>query len=96
METEHLDSKDDGPSIAYRPKRRTGPKTQGTNRTSKATPKKRPVKLMMEPQVYEILVVHSLRQGMNLSEMVSDLVVKHLTQWTVHAKPGPRGTAEAG
>lgn len=77
------------PSIAYKPKRRTARVTKGTGKT-KIAPNKRPVKLMLESDVYEALVIHGLRRGENLSDLVSSLVRSHLTDWVLHARPGTR------
>ena len=81
------------PAIAYKPRRRNASQAKGQTR-QKATPTKRPVKLMIEADAYESLVLHGLRRGESLSDLVTDLVRKHLTDWVIHAKPGPRGAGE--
>jgi hypothetical protein len=83
---------EDKPSIAYRPQGQQGQRGRRPKAT-KAQSTKRPVKLSLETEVYERLVVHGLRRGMNLSELVSDLAIKNLNDWIVHAKPGPRSEA---
>ncbi len=76
---------DNAASSPYLPKRRKGASKP------KATSTKRPVKLMLETAEYEALVVHSLRRGLNLSELVGELIRKGLTDWSIHARPSQRG-----
>jgi hypothetical protein len=78
----HTDGEAKGASTPYLPKRRKGASKP------KATSTKRPVKLMLDTAEYEALVVHSLRRGLNLSELVGELIRKNLTEWSIHARPG--------
>ncbi len=80
------------PSIAYKPKRRGARQGKG-NSKQKVAVTKRPVKLMLETDVYEAMVITGLRSGENLSQLVSNLVRTHLTRWVVHSRPGPRSEA---
>jgi hypothetical protein len=80
---------DNGDSSPYLPKRRKAIQAKGTSKP-KATQTKRPVKLMLETAEYETLVVHSLRRGLNLSELVGELIRKNLTEWSIHARPGQK------
>jgi hypothetical protein len=88
--TQHTSGDDNVVSSPYLPKRRKGVQSKGPGKP-KSVPTKRPVKLMLETAEYETLVVHSLRRGMNLSELVGELIRKNLTEWSIHARPGTRG-----
>ena len=81
------------PAIAYQPRRRKDKQTTRAGRTSKPTPTKRPVKLMIDADAYEVMVIHGLRRGENLSELVTNLVRTHLNEFVVHRKPGPQTEA---
>jgi hypothetical protein len=81
----------DVPSIGMRPqgnkgKRLKAHKPGGANG-------KRALKLSLSNDVYERLFIHALRRNQNLSEVVEDLANKHLNEWILHAKPGPRSEA---
>jgi hypothetical protein len=52
---------------------------------------KRALKLSIEAETYERLVVESLKSGLNLSELVDKLAREHCNNWVLHAKPGPKG-----
>ena len=82
-------TQDHKPSIAYRSQGRRGtrakaPKTTGT---------KRPLKLSVGDEVYERLAVHAMRRKQTISEVVADLAMKHLNDWSIHARPGPKSEA---
>jgi hypothetical protein len=85
-------TEDPGPSIDFRYKgrRATPAKRASGKKATKAAPK-RAVKLMLEDEVYEVLAVHGIRRKLNLSALVSALVREHLTDWSVHARPGSKG-----
>lgn len=83
----------EGPAIAYRPRGRTDKPTPRAGRPTKLVTK-RPVKLMIDAAVYESMVVHGLRRGENLSELVEGLVRRHLNDFVVHRKAGPKGGEE--
>jgi hypothetical protein len=87
--TQHTSGDDNGVSSPYLPKRRKGVSSKGASKP-KTTQTKRPVKLMLDTAEYETLVVHSLRRGLNLSELVGELIRKNLTEWSIHARPGSR------
>ncbi len=89
----HTDGEAKGDSSPYLPKRRKGIQAKGASKP-KATATKRPVKLMLDTAEYEALVVHSLRRGLNLSELVGELIRKNLTEWSIHARPNQK--AEGG
>jgi predicted CopG family antitoxin len=82
-------TEDHKPSIAYR--------TQGRRGTKAKAPKpvgaKRPLKLSVEDEVYERLAVHAMRRKQTISEVVAELAMKHLTDWIIHARPGPKSEA---
>jgi hypothetical protein len=86
----HTDGDTKGESSPYLPKRRKGIQAKGASKP-KATATKRPVKLVLDTVEYEALVVHSLRRGLNLSELVGELIRKNLTEWSIHARPSQRG-----
>lgn len=89
MDTDRTAKENSGPAIAYRPRRRSDKPAARPGRASKPVTK-RPVKLMIDEDAYESMVVHSLRRGENLSELVTNLVRQHLNDFVIHAKPGPR------
>ncbi len=93
VNTNHTDDEAKGDSSPYLPKRRKGVQSKGTSK-GKATATKRPVKLMLDTAEYEALVVHSLRRGLNLSELVGELIRKNLTEWSIHARPGQNQKGE--
>lgn len=82
----------DGPGLTYKPRRRAAGQAVRVDRPGKPKParSKRPMKLVVDVDVYEALVVHGLRRGKTLSQLVGELVRQNLTDWIVHAKPGPR------
>jgi uncharacterized protein (DUF4415 family) len=86
VNTTQNDGQDVEDVAAYLPKRRRTTTPKGTTRP-KATPTKRPVKLMLDTDVYEALVIHGLRRGENLSDLVAGLIRKNLTEWSIHARP---------
>ena len=89
VDTPPVADDDSVPAIAYKPRRRTGKAASGTTRT-KPAPAKRPVKLVVDEGVYEAMVVHGLRRGETLSELISNLVKTHLTDYVIHHRPSPR------
>ncbi len=86
VNTTQTDTQDSGDVAAYLPKRRKATTPKGATR-QKATPTKRPVKLMLETDVYEALVIHGLRRGENLSDLVAGLIRKNLCEYSIHARP---------
>ncbi len=62
-----------------------------SRKAQKATTGKRALKLSIEAETYERLTIHSLKSGLNLSELVDQLVREHCNSWVLHAKPGPKG-----
>jgi predicted RNA-binding protein YlxR (DUF448 family) len=67
-----------------------GQKTK-SRKAQKATTGKRALKLSIDADTYERLTIHSLKSGLNLSELVDHLVREHCNSWVLHAKPGPKG-----
>lgn len=94
MNTEPSVLEDEGPAIAHRHRRRAGGKATGPARQTK-TVTKRPVKLVIDTTAYESLMIHSLRRGESMSDIISGLINRHLTDWIIHAKPGPKGGGES-
>jgi hypothetical protein len=90
MDSHPTATTNDVPSIAYRPRRRADKQATRPGRPSKPAPTKRPVKLMIDVDAHELMVVHALRRGENLSELVVNLVRTHLNDFVVHRKPGPQ------
>lgn len=90
VDTSENQHEDNTPSIAYKPRRRTGKQAAKAGRTSKSAPSKRPIKLMVDQATYESMVIHSLRRGESLSELVTGLVQRGCQDYIIHAKPGPR------
>jgi predicted CopG family antitoxin len=82
-------TQDQKPSIAYKPQGRRGTRAKAP----KATGAKRPLKLSVEDEVYERLAVHAMRRKQTISEVVAELAMKHLTDWIIHARPGPKSEA---
>jgi hypothetical protein len=62
-----------------------------SRKVQKVTTGKRALKLSIEAETYERLTIHSLKSGLNLSELVDQLVREHCNSWVLHAKPGPKG-----
>jgi hypothetical protein len=83
------------PAIAYRPRPRKDMQAKRPGRQSKA-PTKRPVKLMIPEGLYEVAIIHSLRRGESLSDLISGLIQTHLNEFVVHRKAGVGSQAEAG
>ncbi len=86
VNTTQNESQDSGDVAAYLPKRRKATTPKGATR-QKAQPTKRPVKLMLETDVYETLIIHGLRRGETLSDLVAGLIRGNLTDWSIHARP---------
>ncbi len=86
----HTDGDTKGESSPYLPKRRKGIQAKGVSKP-KTTQTKRPVKLVLDTAEYEALVVHSLRRGLNLSELEGELIRKGLTEGSIHARPSQKG-----
>jgi hypothetical protein len=72
---------------------REGSKDARGSRTSKPAPKKRPVKLMLAEETYEAMVIHALRRGETLSELVERAVKATCQEFLIHGKPGRKSVA---
>jgi hypothetical protein len=70
----------------------SGQKPKG-RKVPKGATTKRALKLSIEADTYERLTIHSLKTGLNLSELVDKLAREHCTQWVLHARPGPKPEA---
>jgi hypothetical protein len=79
------------PSIGLRPQGQKGRKARGQKTTGAQG--KRPLKLSLDVEIHERLAIHALRRNQTISEVVTDLATKHLNDWILHAKPGPRSEA---
>jgi hypothetical protein len=71
-----------------------GQKTK-SRKAQKVTTGKRALKLSIEAETYERLTIHSLKSGLNLSELVDKLAREHCNSWVLHARPGPVPKPEA-
>jgi hypothetical protein len=88
---ENSGAEDHVPSIGLRPQGQRGRKPKGRKTTGAQG--KRPLKLSLDTETHERLAIHALRRNQTISEVVTDLATKHLNDWILHAKPGPRSEA---
>lgn len=79
------------PSIAWKPHRSKG-RTGGRTRADKptGTSGKRPLKISIDVAVYQRIATHATMSGKDISTIITELAVRHLNDWVVHAKPGSR------